>query len=360
MAISAQDVKQLKEMTQCGMMDCKKALTETSGDVEAAVKYLREKGLAKAIKKSGRVAAEGLVYAAVDGNVGVVVEINSETDFAAKTDRFKALVKLIADAISANNPPDVDALKALSVTDPEDNNSKTINDILTERVATIGENIQIRRFARFEGDVYAYVHDGGGSIIGSLIKIKSDDNSNADVKQAAKDILLQITATPPQFVSTDEVPAKLLEDERTTQIEIAKKEEIDNEEFAKKSQRLHDEALVSLQKALDEANSSGDERAIAKASDELEREKNYKPKTYKAKPLQVIEKVVDGRMKKFAQEIALYDQAFVKEPELTVKQYLDRIKKNVSVLQFARFEKGEGIQKKEDDFAAEVAALTGN
>ncbi|MFR2154035.1 MAG: translation elongation factor Ts [[Eubacterium] siraeum] len=184
MAISAQAVKQLKELTNCGMMDCKRALEETNGDVDAAIKNLREKGLAKAAKKSGRIAAEGLVYTKIDEakKVGVVVEINVETDFAAKTDRFIEFVELVANTIIDNDVADVDALKEVV---PAGQTEK-IADILTERIATIGENIQIRRFKRMTGNLFAYTHNGGGSIIGSMIKIEADDVDSDAVKACAR------------------------------------------------------------------------------------------------------------------------------------------------------------------------------
>ncbi len=304
MAITAQDVKQLKELTNCGMMDCKKALEETNGDVDAAIKYLREKGLAKVAKKSGRIAAEGLVYAKVDEakKVGVVVEINVETDFAAKTDRFIEFVELVAQTILDNDVADVDALKEVV---PAGETEK-IGDILNERIATIGENIQIRRFARMTGDLYTYIHNGGGSIIGSMIKLESADANSDAVKAVAKDLLLQITASAPQFVSQADVPASVIDAEKEVQLNLVKKE---NEESAK------------------------------------------------PKPENVLEKIVEGRMRKFAEEICLLDQPFVKDPSLTVAKYIAAAGNDIKVVSFVRFEKGEGIEKKADDFAAEVEAM---
>lgn len=221
MAISAQDVKQLKELTNCGMMDCKRALEETNGDVDAAIKYLREKGLAKVAKKSGRIAAEGLVIAKVDEakKVGVVVEINVETDFAAKTERFIEFTDLVAQTIIDNDVADVDALKEVV---PAGETEK-IGDILNERIATIGENIQIRRFVRMTGDLFAYVHNGGGSIIGSMVKLEGGDAASDAVKAAAKDILLQITASAPQYVQQSDVPAEVIESEKEVQLNLVKK-----------------------------------------------------------------------------------------------------------------------------------------
>lgn len=305
MAISAQAVKQLKELTNCGMMDCKRALEETNGDVDAAIKNLREKGLAKAAKKSGRIAAEGLVYTKVDEakKVGVVVEINVETDFAAKTDRFIEFVELVANTILDNDVADVEALKAVVPAGQTEN----IGDILTERIATIGENIQIRRFKRMTGDLFAYTHNGGGStIIGSMIKIEADDVNDDAVKACAKDLLLQITASAPQFVAQADVPASVIEAEKEVQLKLVQNE---NEQSAK------------------------------------------------PKPQNVLEKIVDGRMRKFAEDICLLDQPYVKDPNMTVAKFIASVGKNIKVVEFVRFEKGEGIQKKEDDFAAEVASM---
>jgi len=304
MAISAQDVKQLKELTNCGMMDCKRALEETNGNVDEAIKYLREKGLAKAAKKSGRIAAEGLVYAKVDEakKVGVVVEINSETDFAAKSDRFIEFVELVAQTIIDNDVADVDALKELTAS----GTNEKVADILTERIATISENIQIRRFVRMTGDIYSYVHNGGGSIIGSIIKLESDNGADDTVKTVAKDLLLQITASAPQFVAQSDVPQSVIDAEKEVQLALVKQENSESK---------------------------------------------------KPKPENVLEKIVEGRMRKFAEEICLLDQPFVKDPSITVAKYIANAGKNIKVIEFARLEKGEGIQKKEDDFAAEVASM---
>jgi len=304
MAITAQDVKQLKELTNCGMMDCKRALEETNGDVDAAIKYLREKGLAKVAKKSGRIAAEGLVYAKVDEakKVGVVVEINVETDFAAKTERFIEFVEMVAQAVIDNDVADVDALKEVVPA----GESEKIGDILNERIATIGENIQIRRFTRMTGDLYTYIHNGGGSLIGSMIKLESADANSDAVKAVAKDLLLQITASAPQYVQQSDVPAEVIAAEKEVQLNLVKKE---NAESAK------------------------------------------------PKPENVLEKIVEGRMRKFAEEICLLDQPFVKDPSLTVAKYIAAAGKDIKVVSFVRFEKGEGIEKKVDDFAAEVEAM---
>ena len=304
MAFTAQDVKQLKELTNCGMMDCKKALQETDGNVEEAIKYLREKGLAKAAKKAGRIAAEGLVYAKVDEakKVGVVVEINCETDFAAKAERFVEFCDIVAQTIIDNDVADVEALKELTAS----GSNEKIGDILTERISTISENINIRRFVRMTGDLYAYVHDGGGSIIGSLVKLESDDPNDETVKAVAKDLLLQITASAPQFIQQSDVPASVIEEEKKVQLALVKQEN----------------------------------------------ETSKKPK-----PENVLEKIVEGRMRKFAEEICLLDQPFVKDPSITVAKFVANAGKNIKVVEFARLEKGEGIQKKEENFADEVASM---
>ena len=228
MAISAQDVKQLKEMTNCGMMDCKRALEQTDGDFDAAVKYLREQGLAKAAKKSTRIAAEGLVYTKIDEGkkVGAIVEVNSETDFAAKSERFVEFVEMVAQTVIDNDVADIDALLQVKMS----GTNETVQEVLTERIATISENIKIRRFTRLEGNLFSYIHDGGGSIIGTLLKLEADDVNDETVKQCAKDICLQIAASAPQFVSQSDVPADVIAEEKEVQMNLAQKE---NEEAAK-------------------------------------------------------------------------------------------------------------------------------
>lgn len=304
MAISAQDVKALKDLTNCGLMDCKKALEQTNGDVDAAIKYLRENGLAKAAKKSGRIAAEGLVYAKIDEDkkIGAIVEVNSETDFAAKSERFVEFVDIVAQAVIDSDAEDVEALKAYKPAGSDD----TIGDILTERIATISENIQIRRFKRMTGDLFSYIHNGGGSIIGAMIKIEADDTNDDAVKVCAKDLLLQITASSPQYVNQEDVPASVIEEEKNIQLEIVKKENAESP---------------------------------------------------KPKPENVLEKIVEGRMRKFTEDICLLNQPYVKDPNMTVAKYIASVGKNIKVVDFVRYEKGEGIQKKEDNFADEVASM---
>ncbi len=301
MAFTAQDVKTLREMTNCGMMDCKKALTETDGDMDKAVEFLREKGLATAAKKAGRIAAEGLVNASVFGNVGVVVEINTETDFVAKNADFQNFVSSVAECIAKTNPADVEALKNTKL-----NDTQTVGEALTEKIATIGENMNLRRFERYEGVNEAYVHGGGR--IGVLVNFKLGDDAKAadeTFKAAAKDIAMQIAAVMPRYVKEDEVPAEVVEKER----EILKAQ------------------------ALNEG-----------------------------KPEAIVEKMVGGRIKKFYKEVCLVDQPYIKDGDMSVAQFLknvgNEIGTTVEVVKFARLEKGEGLEKKVDDFAAEVAKMT--
>ena len=284
--ITAALVKELREKTGAGMMDCKKVLTETDGDLERASELLRERGIAKAAKKSGRVAAEGLVeaYVSEDGKVGAVVEVNSETDFVAKNEEFKTFVMDVAKQVVKNNPATVEELLAQPSITVE---GKTVNEVLIDKIATIGENMSIRRFARFEskGLVEKYIHGNGK--IAVLINM---ENGNSEL---AKDICMQIAAARPEFVSREEVPADRLEKEK----EILK------------AQTMNE-----------------------------------------GKPEAIAEKIVMGRINKFYEEVCLVDQEFVKDPSMKVSQVL----KDAKVVEFARFEKGEGIEKKEENFAEEV------
>ncbi|SMP09887.1 translation elongation factor Ts [Shimia sagamensis] len=286
MAITAAMVKELREMTGAGMMDAKKALTETNGDADAAIDWLRTKGLAKAAKKSGRTAAEGLVAVKVDGGKGVAVEVNSETDFVGKNADFQAMVSSIAGA--ALTVSDVDALKAADL------GGKTVEETVTAAVATIGENMSVRRMASVEGDVVtSYVHnpatDGMGKI-GVLVALKGGDEG------FAKQVAMHIAAANPQSLSEADLDAAVVEKERNVQIEIARE--------------------------------SG-------------------------KPEQVIEKMIVGRMKKFLAEVTLLGQNFVINPDLTVAAAAKEA--GAEIVAYVRMEVGEGIEKKEEDFAAEVA-----
>ena len=285
--VTAALVKELREKTGAGMMDCKKVLTETDGDLEKAAELLREKGITKAAKKSGRVAAEGLVeaYVSEDGKVGAVVEVNSETDFVAKNEEFKTFVMDVAKQIVKNNPESVEALLAEPAMFEE---GKTVNEALIGKIATIGENISIRRFARFEttdGLIEKYIHGDG--------KIAVLVNMTSGTKELAKDVCMQIAAARPEFIDRDQVPAERVEKEK----EILKIQTMNE-----------------------------------------------------GKPEAIAEKIVLGRINKFYQEICLVDQEFVKDPSKKVSDIL----KDSKVLEFARFETGEGIEKKEENFAEEV------
>ena len=309
MNISAKDVKQLKEMTNCGMMDCKRALQESNGDVDAAVKYLREKGLAKAAKKAGRIAAEGLVACKVDEakKVGVMVEVNSETDFAAKTDDFKAFVELVAQTVIDNDVADVDALKEVNAAGTDEK----LGDLLTSKIATIGENIQIRRFAKLTGDgLYSYVHNSGGTIfgsIGTLVKVSADD-FGSEVADCAKGLLLHITSMNPEFITKDDMPQSVIDAEKDTQMNILQKENAESD---------------------------------------------------KPKPQNVLDNIMNGRMNKFFAESCLMTQESVTNPSVTIEKFIENVGKNVKLIEFVRFEKGEGIAKKEENFADEVANMIG-
>ncbi|RFU13899.1 elongation factor Ts [Rhodobacteraceae bacterium W635] len=286
MAITAAMVKELRESTGAGMMDAKKALVETEGDMDAAVDWLRTKGLAKAAKKSGRVAAEGLVAVAVEGGTGVAVEVNSETDFVGKNAEFQAMVGDIATA--ALGVSDVDALAAAEI------GGKSVADTLTDKIATIGENMTLRRMAKIEGEtVVSYVHNSaapGMGKIGVLVALSGGDES------LAKQVAMHIAAVNPAALDEADMDPAVVEKERQIQIDIARE--------------------------------SG-------------------------KPEQVIEKMIEGRMKKFVAESTLLNQAFVVNPDLTVGDAAKEA--GASVTGFIRLEVGEGIEKKEEDFAAEVA-----
>ncbi len=287
--ITAELVKQLREKTGAGMMDCKKVLTETDGDMEKAAELLRERGITKAAKKSDRIAAEGLVYCYVsdDKKVGVVLEVNAETDFVAKNDEFRKFVADTAKQIATTNPASVEAL--LEEASLEDS-SKTVKDILTDKIATIGENMSVRRFERFEstGLVESYIHGDGK--IGVLVDFPKGEEA------VAKDVCMQIAAARPEYLNREQVPADVVE---------------------------HEMGILKAQ-AMNEG-----------------------------KPAEIAEKMVLGRIGKFYGEICLLEQDFVKDPSIKVQKLLDN--NNAEVARFARFEKGEGLQKREENFAEEVA-----
>ena len=302
MAFTALDVKKLREMTNVGMMDCKKALQATDGDMDAAVDWLREKGLAKAAKKADRVAAEGVAYAAVVNGIGVVIEVNSETDFAAKTDAFMDLVKNLAVVVATENPADVDALKACKY--PGSN--LTVTEIMQEKVMSIGENMQIRRFARFADNTsVAYVHAGGTH--GVLVNLAVE--GGIDATEIGKNVAMQIAALNPRFWDKSQVT---------------------------------DEVLA-------------EEKKIALALMDTDPKMASKPEAVK-------EKIVMGKMNKFYEENCLLQMEFVRSDifQGSVEKYIaDAAKKlggSVKFVDAVRFQTGEGIEKKQEDFAAEVAA----
>ena len=287
--VTASQVKELREKTGAGMMDCKKVLTETDGDMEKAIELLRERGIAKAAKKSSRVAAEGLVaaYVSDDKKVGAVVEVNAETDFVSKNDEFKTFVNDVARQIVEKNPANVEELLAQpSIAE----SGKTVQEVLTNKIATIGENMTIRRFARFEstGIVASYIHGEGK--IGVLV-----DMENA-TPELAKDICMQIAAAKPEFLNREAVTAE----------RVAKEMEI------LKAQAMNE-----------------------------------------GKPAEIAEKMVQGRINKFYGEICLLEQPFVKDPDIKINKLLES--KGAKINNFARLEKGEGIEKVEENFAEEVA-----
>ncbi|CDA16481.1 MAG: translation elongation factor Ts [Clostridia bacterium] len=287
--VTASQVKDLREKTGAGMMDCKKVLTETDGDMEKAIELLRERGIAKAAKKSSRVAAEGIVeaYVTEDGKVGSLVEVNAETDFVAKNDEFKSFVEDVTKQVALTNPSDVEALLASkSMAEPD----KTVKEVLTGKIATIGENMTIRRFVRFEstGLVEKYIHGEGK--IGVLVELENGDT------ELAKDICMQIAAAKPEFLDRESVPAE----------------------------RVEKEMKILKAQAMNEG-----------------------------KPAEIAEKMVQGRLGKFYGEFCLVEQDFVKNPDMKIKQLLES--KGAKIIRFARFEKGEGIEKKEENFAEEVA-----
>ena len=300
MAFTAQDVKTLREMTNVGMMDCKRALQETDGDMDKAVEWLREKGLAKAAKKAGRIAAEGMAFATVSGGVGAVVEVNCETDFCAGSAPFKAFVKDIAQVVIDSNPADVAAL----LESPYPGSALTVAQTLPDKVMQIGENLQIRRFTRFDSNTsVAYVHAGGK--IGVLVNLAVE--GGIDATEIGKDVAMQIAALAPRFWDKSQVTADVLEEEKKI-------------------------ALALMDQDPKMAN----------------------------KPLPVKEKIVLGKMNKFYEENCLLQQPFVKDGAVTVSQYIAAAAKalggKVSFVDAVRYLRGEGIEKKEENFADEVAA----
>ncbi|WP_455715750.1 translation elongation factor Ts [Anaerosporobacter sp.] len=304
MAITASMVKELREMTGAGMMDCKKALAATDGDMDKAVEFLREKGLAAAEKKAGRIAAEGIVATNVsaDGKVASIVEVNSETDFVAKNEKFQTYVADVAAQAASTSATDIEAF--LSEAWAPDTNM-TVKEALAAQIAVIGENMNIRRFEKIvaeNGFVESYIHAGGR--VGVLVEVETSV-VNDQTKAVAKDVAMQIAAIAPKYLSSEEVPADYKE---------------------------HEKEILKAQAM------------------------NENPD----KPENIIEKMIIGRLNKQLKEVCLLEQAFIKDEDLTVKKYVEAAAKEVgadiTIKRFVRFETGEGIEKKEEDFAAEVAA----
>ena len=303
MAFTAADVKNLREMTGVGMMDCKKALAASDGDVDKAVEFLREKGLAASAKKASRIAAEGMAYACVINGVGVVVEVNAETDFVGKNEKFVDFVKGVAATVAAQAPANLDALMDCKY----DGTDLTVQQQQQEMVLVIGENIKVRRFTRFpEGVSVPYIHAGGK--IGVLVNLAVDGEATEKVLEMWKDLAMQIAALNPRFWDKSQVTPDVLEEEKRIML----------------AQMDNDPKMAS-------------------------------------KPAQVKEKIVEGKLNKFYAENCLLQQDFVKDGEVTVEQYMNTVAKaagvTVRLLDAVRFEKGEGIEKKQENFAEEIASL---
>ena len=302
MAFTAADVKNLREMTGVGMMDCKKALTASDGDMDKAIEFLREKGLAASAKKAGRVAAEGMAYAAVIDGVGVVVEVNAETDFVGKNEKFVDFVKGVAATVAANKPADLEALMACKYNGTD----LTVEQQQQEMVLVIGENIKVRRFARYDtGLNVPYVHMGGR--IAVLVNLETE-STDAAVVELGKDIAMQIAALNPTYKDKSDVSEEFIEKEKEIRLAQAKED----------------------------------------------------PKNAK-KPDAIIEKIVMGGIGKYFKEICLLQQPFVKDDKVSVEEHIAAVAKQVDasikLVNYTRFEKGEGIEKRQDDLAAEVAKM---
>lgn len=302
--VSVQEIKELMKSTGVGMMDCKKALVEADGDVEKAILLLREKGLATQAKKSSRVAAEGIVMALTndDHTVGAVVEVNVETDFAAGNEEFKQFVTNVAKTIIETNPADIDALNATKIVGGD----KTVDETLQELFLKIRENMKIRRFERLEGLLIPYVHGGGK--IGAMVNLDTKAGATPVVLEAGLDCALQVAAMNPPYLKREDVPASALEEEKKIML----------------AQMAEDPKMAN-------------------------------------KPEQVRVKIVEGKLGKYYEENCLLEQDFVKENKMTITEYLNSVAKEVgspiTISQFVRFERGEGIEKKADNFADEVASM---
>ena len=309
-SFTAADIKNLREMTGVGMMDCKKALTESDGDMDKAVAWLREKGLAAAQKKAGRIAAEGMSYAAVIDGVGVVVEVNAESDFVAKNELFVAYVKGIAEVVAKENPADLGALMGCQFP----GTGRTVKEEQNDKVLVIGENINVRRFARYaDGLSVPYIHAGGK--IGVLVNMEVSENlaGNDAVVELGKDVAMQIAAMNPSFLDKADVDQATLDKEKE----------------------------ILMAQAIEENKNAA-----------------------KPKPEAIIEKMVMGRVGKYYEENCLLQQAFVKENKVSVEKHIAEVAKQVGgsikVTGFIRFATGEGIEKRQDDLAAEVEKLVNN
>ena len=299
---TAKDVKELRDRTGVGMMDCKKALVSADGDMDKAIELLREKGLAVAAKKAGRIAAEGMVTAIVDREkkVGVLLEVNAETDFVAKNEKFQNFVAGVARTILEQNPADVDTLMNMNY----DGTDATVDATLKDLILVIGENMKIRRFTRLEGDCVSYVHGGGK--IGVLVKFDTDLAGTEGFEECGKDVAMQIAAAAAQYMNKEDVPEDV----------VAKEKEI----------------------------------LTAQAMNE-------------GKPQNIAEKMVMGRINKFYKEVCLSEQPFIKDDKMSVGKYVEDCAKklggSIKMVSFVRFEKGEGLEKREDNFADEVASMIG-
>ncbi len=304
MAITAKQVAELRAKTGCGMMECKKALTETDGNVEEAIKVLRERGLATAAKKADRIAAEGIVSILREGKTAAMVEVNAETDFVAKNDQFLDFVAGLLRTILVFKPADVEALKACKF----DGSDITVGDALVEKIATIKENITIRRFLIAEGQLNTYIHGHGTT--GVIVTFDTDDATAATeaFAEMSKNVTLQVAAMNCEFVNRDAVPASRIEEEKS---------------------------IIASQIKNDPKNAS--------------------------KPDAIIEKMATGKLGKFYEQVCLADQAYVKDDSMSVAKYVESVAKelgaSIKLTNFYRYEKGEGLQKREENFAEEIANL---
>ncbi len=301
MAFTAKDVQALREKTGCGMMDCKKALVETDGDMEAAADFLREKGLASQAKKADRIAAEGTVSAVVKDGVGAIVELNAETDFVAGGIEFKTLAEKVAGVVADQNPADLDALLKC------EKDGQTVEGMVQELFLAVRENIKVRRFERYEGKIITYIHAGGK--IGVMVKFDTElEADNAEFVTMGKNIAMQIAAMNPSYLDEASVPSEVLDKEREVLI----------------AQMKEDPKMAN-------------------------------------KPEAVLGKIVEGKIGKYYKENCLVEQAFVMDGDITVGKYVEKtakeLGKDIKIVSFVRFEKGEGIEKRVDDFASEVAGM---